>query len=850
MKSNSTHLPSGLKFTSTMNHRIRSFRDSLYLGLAFLALCAGVNQAQAQWRTQNFDLVEGFNAIYLHVDASHVSIEDIIGDKPITQIWMWNPPASSTQFLTSIDLATNTSSNWLNWVKDEVDDLKSMVGPAAYLVEVSSATTWSIKGKPRIPNYNWNTDGQNFIGFPVPADNEDIVLDNFLGKNLELQNAVNEVFHYIGSDLEASLIVSNPMDLNVRRGEAYWIDADGLYNEYFGPFNISLEDRNGVLFGDQMSQYRVRISNSIDEAIMVTMSLNKSEDIPSFDSNEIVAIDSIPPILIRDAHNTDEEGNQLLTYSYIDLNSVGFQEFTLEPNGEEGSEIEIVLGLNRSALVGDYSAGILTFTDSLGYSEIEVPVSAYKSSSAGLWVGEAEIDRVRNNITFYERDDDGIVYNEDGSIDPSSIIDNDEDYNGVPRAYKQRLIVHIDGSENVRLMQRVYYGVDATDATRNILANSQSYLDSDQLSAARRVSAVHFPWTSENEGWLFTGSLDPAGADLDGGTALELLEVDSSTLAPTGTADTTVVALIDGNILVQVYDSETDVVVEAKELYLQEFLTDSEISAYRLLVSDGLISLALSDAEFSQEDKDALRLEILTQTETFINVAYSLDLDLVADTALDLQEIYTVPPGYTDTTVIALVDDAILLQVYDSGGNLLVESNQLLLETYVGDFENFQTLVTDGFTAQLAGTLSEDQKLGILAAAETMISQAQLVVDVEMDYGDQATNPFLHTYHPDHDNRDAEFSSIALNKGEESYDVKRTIALLLTVQEEDFDSLTTGATKMSGAYAEEITLTGKPVYNASGGVDHYETRFYGVQGNFSLIRISEIDEIQGTPAID
>ena len=847
MKSNSTHLPLGLKFTSTMNHRMKSLRDSLYLCLAFLALCAGVNQAQAQWRTQNFDLVEGFNAIYLHVDASHVSIEDIIGDKPITQIWMWNPPASSTQFLTSIDLATNTSSNWLNWVKDEVDDLKSMLGPAAYLVEVSSATTWSIKGKPRIPNYNWNTDGQNFIGFPVPADNEDIVLDNFLGKNLELQNAVNEVFHYIGSDLEASLIVSNPMDLNVRRGEAYWIDADGLYNEYFGPFNISLEDRNGVLFGDQMSQYRVRISNSINEAITVTMSLNKSEDIPSFDSDEIVAIDSIPPILIRDAHNTDEEGNQLLTYSYIDLNSVGFQEFTLEPNGEEGSEIEIVLGLNRSALVGDYSAGILTFTDSLGYSEIEVPVSAYKSSSAGLWVGEAEIDRVRNNITFYERDDDGTVYNDDGSINPSG---NVEDYNGVPRALKQRLIVHIDGSDNVRLMQRVYYGVDANDDTKKILANSQSLLDAEQLSAARRVSSVHFPWTLENEGWLFSGSLLASGADLDGGTNLELLEIDSSTFQPEGAADTTLVALFDGSILIQVYDSSAELVVEAKELYLQELFTDTEIENYRLLLSDGLINLSLSDDDFSTEDKAALKLEILSETETLINVAYSLGLDLDVDTVLDLQELNTIPPGYTDTTVIALVDGSMLLQDYDSGGNLLVESNQLLLETYLGDFENFQTLVTDGFTAQSAGTLSEDQKLGILAAAETMISQAQLVVEVEMDYGDQATNPFLHTYHPDHDNRDAEFSPVALDKGEESYDVKRTIALLLTVQEEDFDSLTSGATQMSGAYAEEITLTGKPVYNASGGVDHYETRFYGVQGNFSLLRISDFDEIQGTPVVD
>lgn len=737
MKSNFHYSRSGLQFTTVMNNRLKSIRESLYLCLSLLTLLVGASQAQAQWRTQNFDLVEGYNAIFLHVDASHASIEDIIGDIPITQIWMWNPPASSTQFLTSIDLATTSSSNWLNWVKDDVDPL-TMVGPAAYLVEVSTDTTWSIKGKPRVPNYNWNTDGQNLIGFPVPALNEDIVLDNFFGKKLELQNAVSLVYSYDGGGLEESIKPYSSMDLQMKRGEAYWIDANGYYNEYFGPFKISLEDRNGVLFGDQLSQYSVRISNSINEAITVTMSLNESEDIPSFGSEEIIAIDSTPPILVRGSHNNDDEGNQVLTYSFTDLNSKGFQEFELKPNGEAGSEIEIVLGLNRSALVGDYSAGILTFTDNLGYSEIEVPVSAYQSSSAGLWVGEAEIDRVRNNITFYERDDDGIVYNEDGSIDPSSIIDNDEDYNGVPRAYKQRLIVHIDGGDNIRLMQRVYYGVDATDATRNILANSQSYLDSDQLSAARRVSAVHFPWTSENKGWLFTGSLDPAGADLDGGTTLELLEVDSATLIP----------------------------------------------------------------------------------------------------------------GYTDTTVIALVDDSILLQVYDSGGNLIVESNQLILETYVGDFENFQTLVTDGFTAQSEGTLSEDQKLGILAAAESLISQAQLVVEVEMDYGDQATNPFLHTYHPDHDNRDAEFSPVALVKGEESYDVKRTIALLLTVQEEDFDSLTSGATQMSGAYAEEITLTGKPVYNASGEVDHYETRFYGVQGNFSLIRISEIDEIQGTPAID
>ena len=109
-----------------------------------------------------------------------------------------------------------------------------------------------------------------------------------------------------------------------------------------------------------------------------------------------------------------------------------------------------------------------------------------------------------------------------------------------------------------------------------------------------------------------------------------------------------------------------------------------------------------------------------------------------------------------------------------------------------------------------------------------------MVVTVDMNYGDQGTNPFLHTYHPDHDNRDAEFDPVALPVGEESYDIDRTIALLFSVEDDDFDSLTGGST----------TLTGKAVYDADGNVDHYETRNYGVQGSFTLRRISDIATLE------
>ena len=47
-----------------------------------------------------------------------------------------------------------------------------------------------------------------------------------------------------------------------------------------------------------------------------------------------------------------------------------------------------------------------------------------------------------------------------------------------------------------------------------------------------------------------------------------------------------------------------------------------------------------------------------------------------------------------------------------------------------------------------------------------------VVVSVKTDYNDQSSNPFLHTYHPDHDNLDAKFKN-ELNQGNESWGINR-----------------------------------------------------------------------------
>jgi hypothetical protein len=96
-------------------------------------------------------------------------------------------------------------------------------------------------------------------------------------------------------------------------------------------------------------------------------------------------------------------------------------------------------------------------------------------------------------------------------------------------------------------------------------------------------------------------------------------------------------------------------------------------------------------------------------------------------------------------------------------------------------------------------------------------------------YDSVGVNPFVHQYHPDHDNLNASFTQV-LPKGRESYDVTRTIWLSPQVAPTDYLGQTAGSLERKGIYDETITVEG------AGG----STRTFKVVGTFSLNRISSI----------
>jgi alpha-tubulin suppressor-like RCC1 family protein len=378
----------------------------LVVGLGFF-----VSPAWAQWQNQTFTLKPGWNAIFLHVDASHQTLDDLVPNAsgPIADIWLWKPRLSTMQYVSSPATNFTGNSQWAVWTsgRGDTDTLTRLVANGAYLVNNRSTVdfVWTVKGKPVPPSYRWTTTGLNFLGFPTPTGTAPNFSDYFapasgLDFAKRLENNVR-VFRYVGGDLGAAnpveVVSLTASSVSVNRGEAFWVrGSTNYYNRYYGPVEVSLQSDAGIHFGETLGTYSLRLKNLTTSSRTVSFSFLDSENPPSGQSNIVAK----PQLLVRGSLSPTN-----LTYSHAVLAG---QSFTLTPQGEEGSQLEVVLGLNRTAMsaaAGSLYAGILRISDTGGLQEVYVPVSATVPNSSGLWVGQATVDRVGQYLKQYPKAD-------------------------------------------------------------------------------------------------------------------------------------------------------------------------------------------------------------------------------------------------------------------------------------------------------------------------------------------------------------------------------------------------------------------------------------------------------------
>ena len=213
--------------------------------------------AQAQWLTQSFTLKPGWNAVFLHVDASYQNLDDLVpANSAVAEIWLWRPRLSTLQFVDNPATNSTTDSRWAVWtnVRTDTDTLKTLAANGAYLVRNGTAAsfTWTVKGKPVPPSYQWTTTGLNFVGFPTPAGSSTLSFATYFtpAPGLDLSKTlVNSarVFRYQGGNLGATnpveVISSAASATFVKRGEAFWVrGSTNYYNRYYGPVEVNLQN--------------------------------------------------------------------------------------------------------------------------------------------------------------------------------------------------------------------------------------------------------------------------------------------------------------------------------------------------------------------------------------------------------------------------------------------------------------------------------------------------------------------------------------------------------------------------------------------------------------------------------
>ena len=72
--------------------------------------------ARAQWQSVTYTLHGGYNAIYLHGDASHATIDQIFAaTAEVISVWRWNTNPTQIQFSSSPLIPVAGTPEWSVW---------------------------------------------------------------------------------------------------------------------------------------------------------------------------------------------------------------------------------------------------------------------------------------------------------------------------------------------------------------------------------------------------------------------------------------------------------------------------------------------------------------------------------------------------------------------------------------------------------------------------------------------------------------------------------------------------------------------------------------------------------------
>ncbi|HWD19906.1 MAG TPA: hypothetical protein VHB20_11570 [Verrucomicrobiae bacterium] len=904
-------------------------------------LGAATLSASAQWLTQTVTVTNGWTAAYLFVDASSQPILPTAANlplspgNPIDQIWLWQVPASTAQYVTTPQSPLNAGGRWLSWnMTNSQNTLAALVPNSAYLIHSRGpgTYTWSIQGQPAPPHYIWDLTGLNFIGLSTPPVNPPSFASFFAPDPAIVDIA--QIYQYVGGPFSTQPPALNPSPVTffsstpVNRGQAFWVGASNVNNSYFGPFQVNLPNPAGLFYGPTAGQFTFHLVNLTSGTLTVSMSLLPSET-PPYGQTPIVGS---PPMLLEGALNATN-----LTYAYSPVKSSPTS-WTLPPFGQPGSDIGVVLGVNRFAMTGPTGslyAGILQFTDSLGLSQVNVPVSASVSDNAGLWVGKANVSQVSYDLKTYATDNSGsyvstlttnhvvtFVTNSAAAFSPvtnilvatafltNTVATNYTVTNQIINTYASNSIsISSNGfviSTNLMVNAGYTTNTEITTTVTGYYFTNKGQLLVWQTANSTNVSVVADPSITNQV--LVTNQIDlvPAAGALTAVTnflfytytAQSYLVTNAIFSAPVTNFSASSFSITNSFIATNAaYNGLATNLITTFSMTTNDPVVTNYVAATNT-VATGVAtnSFAAPPLYVFTNPPSVITVSVITNTYSFtnavslfyatnsfvINQSYlvtgnstnltgtATNLVFAATAALPPQSTFSV---YTNISLSFATNPwvvAVTNALVSSISNYVVSAHNTNLDAVVAPYPLRLIVFNDAngscsLLQRVFYGLRQDTNL-VVSTTESALDASHLDVarritathlpwaptnvpwrfsggalaqggtystTIVEPYDDQASNPYLHTYHPDHNNLDVQSPPHELPMGSESYEIDRTITLSLSASTDDFISLTRANSALAGSYFETVSLKGLAGY----------AKTYRASGTFSLQRLSPISTL-------
>lgn len=766
--------------------------------------------AHAQWKTETYDLKGGWNAIYLHGDASHATPAQHFATgvaANILEVWRWNPNPNQVQFNTSPQIASPGTPEWTVWKRDGSETaLSQLIGNSAYLVRCAgnAGTSYSvgIVQRPLPPSATWVRSGANLLGFPSSDSGGSFPLFSDYFKTFPAAIAANsKIFRYTGGDFGPAnpVQVFNPGTERLDRNKAYWFES-AVVGNFYAPLEISLSNTRGIAFGRTLSVVTALIRNRTSAPVTLTMAEQASAAAPAGQTS----IQAQVPLTRGKLLGGD--------WNYDDPITGANSTVVIGPR----ATVELRFGINRAhasmtgAPAGALFASLLRLTDSGNLMDVNVPLTATKTSLAGLWAGEAEIINVDSRIAADGVASAEVIVNSSGVV-TGITVDPDQPGFGY------------DTTPTLTVASTAEWTTTTTVAGPDLTGTA---------TVTEIVDGTHVKLSQDL----------PAGAHslIFNPTALSSTGAGSNTITVPNTAGLTAGMGVSGPgisgmaTIVSITDSTHFQLSQPAPVGTVTLNYGDSVSATSILPPPLTVVIAAPGSGGVQA----------TATATLSNGA------VTAFTVTDGGSGYTTPPARgPQVTITSPKIGAVprsfplrtLLHVGDNG------SARLLSQVFMGNLDGGGTEL--GLCTKESGLQPGQKALAMrMAVAHLPLDRvidenspgpntgsvapgSALVRTVVIPHNDP-TNPFLHQYHPDHDSRDArpDGTNEPLADGVESYAVTRTFTFTFSVTPPaGISSVGWGANVIGGSYSEIFRGLHKDVLIAS--------------GTFILRRVSEIGTI-------